>query len=69
VRLQAARLGDAGFLAFVHRLAELGVLDREERLRWVSLHAAVLWATDPPIDTGNGVSDDLVPQLLRKSGE
>ena len=67
--LRAAHVGTPGFVEYVHRLAELGVLDREERLRWVALHGAVLRATEPPLDQGDGVPDGLIEQLIREAGK
>jgi len=64
--LIAARVGEQGFVQFLHRLHELGVLDRYEVLQWLALHGAVL-RLDPPLDESElrVVAEEL---MLRPSG-
>lgn len=42
--VRAARLGEPGYVEFLHRLSDLGVIDRDERLELVAVHGAVLRA-------------------------
>lgn len=64
----ARRLGEPGYVRFVKRLAELGVLDREERRGWIALHGAVLRATEPPLDDGTGPDEQALTALVAERG-
>jgi hypothetical protein len=54
----ASRLGEPGFLRFVHELNALGVLDRAELLSWLELHGCVLRATEEPLDDGERFDEE-----------
>lgn len=59
----AGRVGEKGFVAFVKALNRYDVLNHEELLRWLALHGAVMRATEPPLDRGEGVDEDLLRHL------
>lgn len=65
----AFRVGEVGFLAYVKALQRLGVLRHAELLNWLTLHGHVLRATEPPLDTGDGVPDSLIAMLLEDLAE
>ena len=59
----ACRVGDEGFLHFVHELRRSGVLDREETLGWLALHGAVLRAFGLPLDDGERLDPEAFREL------
>jgi hypothetical protein len=61
--IRAARLGDPGFVSFVLRLHVEDVLDHNELIAWLHLHGAVMRATLPPLDTGEGIPEDALRTL------
>ena len=60
----ARRLGEEGYVVFLKELHRLGVLQHAELLNWLTLHGHVLRATEPPLDTGDGVPDSFIAMLL-----
>jgi hypothetical protein len=66
--LRAVGLGQPGFVGFLHGLAELGVIDREELRAWLRLHGSVVRRPGPPLDAGDGIPDELLDRLQEELG-
>jgi hypothetical protein len=63
--VRAVRIGEEGFVAFLHELRRLGVLTQPDVIAWLALHGAVLRRTESPLDTGEGIPDVSVVRLGR----
>ena len=66
--VDAHRLGEEGFVAFLTELVCLGVPTGLEKLEWLTLHGAVIRAALPPLDEGSGIEQAFadVERGLRK---
>jgi hypothetical protein len=63
----APRLGDAGFVHYLHELRRLRVLSRGEVIAWMGLHGAVT-RLEPPLDDGNRLDEEALAELERELG-
>jgi hypothetical protein len=64
--LVAVRLGEPGFVHYLHRVRDLDVLDRDELLTWLRLHGWIMRATGEPLDTGSGIDEETFASLQRE---
>ncbi len=64
----ARRVGDEGFVEYLHRLQGFGILDHEELIAWLQLHGVVLRGTLRPLDDGTGVDEEELDALGRELG-
>ena len=64
----AAQIGEEGFVPFLGELVRLGVLTRDEKRAWLALHGAVMQATLPPLDDGQGVDHKALDALAAEFG-
>ena len=62
--MKAARLGESGYVEFLHEVFWLGVITSEELIDHLALHGAVL-RLDPALNDGMGVDEDALAGILR----
>lgn len=60
--LISARLGEVGYVTFIHELERLGVLDRDSVREHLRLHGHLLRMCEPPLDG----SVEMLVQLERE---
>ena len=65
----ARRVGEPGFVMYVHELRRLQVLSRREVLAWLGLHGAVIRLLEPPLDDGLGIDEQVFADLEDELGE
>ena len=67
--LISARLGEVGYVTFVHELERLGVLDRDSVREHLRLHGHLLRMCEPPLDDGGRLDEQAFAKLERELGE
>jgi hypothetical protein len=60
---RGVRVGEVGFVSYLHQLRRLGVIDQSEVISWLGLHGAVIRATEAPLDDGERLDEDALESL------
>jgi hypothetical protein len=64
----AHRVGEEGYVHFLHVLLRLGVLDRDDVLAHLRLHGAVIRRAELPVDEGDGADEEALEALADELG-